>query len=315
MEAELLLREITDYCRRVGVAESTFGRLAVNDGKFVNRLRDGGRITTTTFERVRSYIANAPASGHPGERPFLIPPAAAGRPAAKPPASPPSQGRNFRFFDNRQKYLPVRQHLLREGGDRPAGRDGARKPPSAAAGGTPLRRGRRRRHRAHPDDAGDAQPLPHDAVLHRGQGDQPRGRAARAREDARPLLRAPGLGAGHDQPLLPRGALAGPRVGDRGDQPRLARGRAYRHHRPRVRGADHRARAFPRRALARARQPDEREPGVRAPGGAGASTARTTASCSTRSSRAAAGRPPTTTSSSPRSRTGRGRRSTSRPRR
>jgi hypothetical protein len=105
MEAESLLREITDYCRRVGVAESTFGRLAVNDGKFVNRLRDGGRITTTTFERVRSYIANAPASGHPGERPFLIPPAAAAHPTAKPPAAPPSQGRNFRFFDNRQKYL------------------------------------------------------------------------------------------------------------------------------------------------------------------------------------------------------------------
>jgi hypothetical protein len=105
MEAESLLREITDYCRRVGVAESTFGRLAVNDGKFVNRLRDGGRITTTTFERVRSYIANAPASGHPGERPFLIPPAAPARPAPKPPSAPPAQGRNFRFFDNRQKYL------------------------------------------------------------------------------------------------------------------------------------------------------------------------------------------------------------------
>jgi SAM-dependent methyltransferase len=105
MEAESLLREITDYCRRVGVAESTFGRLAVNDGKFVNRLRDGGRITTTTFERVRSYIANAPASGHPGERPFLIPPAAAVRPTGKPPSAPPAQGRNFRFFDNRQKYL------------------------------------------------------------------------------------------------------------------------------------------------------------------------------------------------------------------
>ena len=108
MEAESLLREITDYCRRVGVAESTFGRLAVNDGKFVNRLRDGGRITTTTFERVRSYIANAPASGHPGERPFLISPAAAGaRPAAaaKAPPGAPAQTRNFRFFDNRQKYL------------------------------------------------------------------------------------------------------------------------------------------------------------------------------------------------------------------
>ena len=105
MEAESLLREITDYCRRTGVAESTFGRLAVNDGKFVNRLRDGGRITTTTFERVRSYIANAPASGHPGERPFLIPPAPTARPVGKPPPAAGAQSRNFRFFDNRQKYL------------------------------------------------------------------------------------------------------------------------------------------------------------------------------------------------------------------
>jgi hypothetical protein len=107
VEAESLLREITDYCRRVGVAESTFGRLAVNDGKFVNRLRDGGRITTTTFERVRSYIANAPASGHPGERPFLIPPAAAAARSATPAKAPATSapGRNFRFFDNRQKYL------------------------------------------------------------------------------------------------------------------------------------------------------------------------------------------------------------------
>ena len=98
MEAERLLREITDYCRRAGLAESTFGRLAVNDGKFVNRLREGGRITTTTFDRVRSYIATAaPASASPAAAPAPV------RHAA--PASAASQDRNFRFFDNRQKYL------------------------------------------------------------------------------------------------------------------------------------------------------------------------------------------------------------------
>jgi hypothetical protein len=98
MEAERLLREITDYCRRAGLAESTFGRLAVNDGKFVNRLREGGRITTNTFDRVRAYIAEgAPASP---------PPAAAPAPARRAPAAPAAaQDRNFRFFDNRQKYL------------------------------------------------------------------------------------------------------------------------------------------------------------------------------------------------------------------
>jgi hypothetical protein len=98
MEAERLLREITDYCRRAGLAESTFGRLAVNDGKFVNRLREGGRITTTTCDRVRSYIAGG-ASASPA-------PAVAPAPARQAaPASAAAQDRNFRFFDNRQKYL------------------------------------------------------------------------------------------------------------------------------------------------------------------------------------------------------------------
>ncbi len=110
MEPATLLRDITDYCRRTGVAESTFGRLAVNDGKFVNRLRDGGRITTTTFERVRAFIAAAPPAEPSVERSVLVP-----RPATTPPPAPAtprgpagsqgSQARNFRFFDNRQKYL------------------------------------------------------------------------------------------------------------------------------------------------------------------------------------------------------------------
>ena len=53
MDAVELLQEITDYCRSAGMAVSTFGKLAVNDGKFVNRLRDGGRITTATLERIQ----------------------------------------------------------------------------------------------------------------------------------------------------------------------------------------------------------------------------------------------------------------------
>jgi len=49
MTAEQLLSEIADYCRRVGMAESTFGRHAVNDGKLVSRLRIGGRVTMETW--------------------------------------------------------------------------------------------------------------------------------------------------------------------------------------------------------------------------------------------------------------------------
>ena len=61
--SEALLRDIAEYCRGAGIAESTFGRLAVNDGKLVGRLRLGGRVTTDTVERVRAFIAREP---HPG---------------------------------------------------------------------------------------------------------------------------------------------------------------------------------------------------------------------------------------------------------
>ena len=36
-----ILQEISEFCRRRGLAESTFGRRAVNDGKLANRLRNG----------------------------------------------------------------------------------------------------------------------------------------------------------------------------------------------------------------------------------------------------------------------------------
>ncbi len=98
VDAQRLLVEITDYCRSAGMAESTFGRLAVNDGKLSGRLRFGGRVTATTVERIRAFIdANPPGNGR------LIAPAAPPTPAA---AVDPGDGeRNFRFFDNRQKYL------------------------------------------------------------------------------------------------------------------------------------------------------------------------------------------------------------------
>jgi len=110
MEAESLLREITEYCRNTGVAESTFGRLVVNDGKFVNRLRDGGRITTTTLERVRSFMSSNVRAHRDGKMVATArqmpspPPVALGAPATSNAPDIPKD-RNFRFFDNRQKYL------------------------------------------------------------------------------------------------------------------------------------------------------------------------------------------------------------------
>src|ERR1700680_632078 len=66
MDAQDLLREISEYCRRTRLAESTFGRRAVNDGKLAARLRNGGRITTETLDRIHRFMAADPP---PGPRP------------------------------------------------------------------------------------------------------------------------------------------------------------------------------------------------------------------------------------------------------
>jgi hypothetical protein len=103
VEVSALLHEIVEYCRRAGVAESTFGRFAVNDGKFVSRLRDGGRVTAATANRVRNFISSDRRHAGRSSRPFLVD--ASTRPVRADPQEPPAHvGRNFRFFDNRQKY-------------------------------------------------------------------------------------------------------------------------------------------------------------------------------------------------------------------
>ncbi|HXP31875.1 MAG TPA: hypothetical protein VN832_12350, partial [Stellaceae bacterium] len=106
MDSQSLLQEIAGYCRRIGMAESTFGRLAVNDGKLVNRLRFGGRVTVETVERVRSFMT---ASEHGGRllgrpRPTARGPARDSDPRV-PAAGAPEAEKSFRFYDNRQKYL------------------------------------------------------------------------------------------------------------------------------------------------------------------------------------------------------------------
>ena len=54
-----LLNEIEAFLRGRLVAETTFGRLAVNDGKFVPRLRAGANMTLATIERVRRFMREA----------------------------------------------------------------------------------------------------------------------------------------------------------------------------------------------------------------------------------------------------------------
>jgi len=130
MNAQELLQEIADYCRQTGLAESTFGRRAVNDGKLASRLRHGGRITTETLDRIRNFMANnrnavarpaviartqtssptlapqSPSTARPLSPIAMSPsmtPASSTQPATAGNGADPQ--RNFRFFDNRQKYL------------------------------------------------------------------------------------------------------------------------------------------------------------------------------------------------------------------
>jgi hypothetical protein len=100
--SDQILSEIRDYCRATQTAESTFGRLVVNDGKLVSRLRDGARITTGTLDKVRAYLSEY----------GTVPPSANKPPAVAKPgngalaaAAAEVQPAGFRFFDNRQKYL------------------------------------------------------------------------------------------------------------------------------------------------------------------------------------------------------------------
>src|SRR5437899_4756286 len=109
---DAILREISDFCRETGLAESTFGRRAVNDGKLASRLRNGGRITTDTLDRIRAFMAanhGPPAALRSpviergrGAGPTLVPaPADAmlhAAPSPHPASAPGDPQRNFRCF-------------------------------------------------------------------------------------------------------------------------------------------------------------------------------------------------------------------------
>ena len=55
-EPEAILAVVRSFCKEKGIAESTFGRLAVNDGKFVRRIASGSRIAPETAKRVEAFI-------------------------------------------------------------------------------------------------------------------------------------------------------------------------------------------------------------------------------------------------------------------
>lgn len=58
-----LLGEIEAFTRGAGIAESTFGLQAVNDGKLISRMRGGGRMYRETEDRIREFMANYVPTG------------------------------------------------------------------------------------------------------------------------------------------------------------------------------------------------------------------------------------------------------------
>src|SRR5258707_9349980 len=93
MKNDQILSQISEFCRQADMAESTFGRRAVNDGKLVHRLREGKRITIDTLDRIQAYMSASMPGGVPPPRGLEV------LPEKRDPRG------NFRFFENRQKYL------------------------------------------------------------------------------------------------------------------------------------------------------------------------------------------------------------------
>ena len=121
--ADFLLHEIEAFCRHSGIAESTFGRQAVNDGKLCVRLRDGKDVTLETANRIRAFISERQTgpSGNGNDRTEHVTEgkttmseatskrktskASSKKATASATGASAAADRPFRFYDNRQKYL------------------------------------------------------------------------------------------------------------------------------------------------------------------------------------------------------------------
>lgn len=57
MAQQLLIDHVNDFLRQTGMAESAFGRQAVNDWKFVKSIRAGRRVWPETEDRVMAFMA------------------------------------------------------------------------------------------------------------------------------------------------------------------------------------------------------------------------------------------------------------------
>jgi hypothetical protein len=83
-----LLTNIAAFIAERGISETTFGRLAVNDGKFVARLRSAENMTDGLIKRAHKFIQDArePNADASTEQDLSASPRAEG--AAAPSRSP-----------------------------------------------------------------------------------------------------------------------------------------------------------------------------------------------------------------------------------
>ena len=108
MSKDQLLTAVIEFCKEHKMAESTFGRKAVNDGKFVSRLRTGARVTPETFEKVKKFInssGNVKSIQIDKQNLHVLPKEDNVDDKNIFDEKSKSKKKNFRFFDNRQKYL------------------------------------------------------------------------------------------------------------------------------------------------------------------------------------------------------------------
>ena len=108
MSKDQLLTAVIEFCKEHKMAESTFGRKAVNDGKFVSRLRTGARVTPETFEKVKKFInssGNVKSIQIDKQNLHVLPKEDNVDDKNLFDEKSKSKKKNFRFFDNRQKYL------------------------------------------------------------------------------------------------------------------------------------------------------------------------------------------------------------------
>ena len=62
---ETLLATADDWCRQKGMSKARLATLAVNDGKFFDRVGQGGDCTLQTYEKLMRYMANNPPAPAP----------------------------------------------------------------------------------------------------------------------------------------------------------------------------------------------------------------------------------------------------------